>query len=105
MYQFAWKSPVLGGRIRSYHCADLPFVFDNTDRCDQATGGGPKARALAARMSDAWIRFACTGNPNHDGLPEWPAFTAQEGAMMVFDDVCAVQNHPDGEELAILSQA
>jgi para-nitrobenzyl esterase len=65
VYLFAWNTPVLDGRIRSYHCAELPFVFDNTDRCDAATGGGPSARALAAKVSDAWIQFARTGNPNH----------------------------------------
>jgi para-nitrobenzyl esterase len=83
----------------------LPFVFDNTDRCDQATGGGPVARALAAKVSDAWIRFARTGNPNHKGLPEWPAFTAANGATMIFDDTCTVVNHLDREELSVLSES
>jgi para-nitrobenzyl esterase len=105
VYVFAWNSPVLDGRIRSYHCGDLPFVFDNTDRCDQATGGGPEARALAAKVSDAWVRFARTGNPNHPGLPEWPAYTTAAGATMIFDNTCTVQNHPDREELAVLASA
>jgi para-nitrobenzyl esterase len=105
VYVFAWNTPVLDGRIRSYHCAELPFVFDNTDRCDQATGGGPAARALAAKVSDAWIRFARTGSPNHAGLPNWPAFAAANGATMIFDNTCAVVNHQDREELAILSEA
>jgi para-nitrobenzyl esterase len=104
-YIFAWNTPVLDGRIRSYHCAELPFVFDNTDRCDQATGGGPAARALAAKVSEAWIRFARTGNPNHSGLPDWPPFTAGNGATMIFDDSSAVVNHPDREELAVLSDS
>jgi para-nitrobenzyl esterase len=103
-YVFAWNTPVLDGRIRSYHCAELPFVFDNTDRCDQATGGGPAARALAAKVSDAWIRFARTGNPNHSGLANWPAFTAAQGATMIFDSTCAAVNHPDREELSILAE-
>jgi len=103
VYLFAWNTPVLDGRIRSYHCAELPFVFDNTDRCDPATGGGPSARALAARVSEAWIRFARTGSPNHGGLPKWPEFTLQNGATMIFDNSCAVVNHPDSEELKALS--
>ena len=104
VYLFAWNTPVLDGRIRSYHCAELPFVFDNTDRCDQATGGGETARALAAKVSEAWIRFARTGNPNHSGLPEWPAFTAANGATMLFDNTCATVNHPDRDELAVLAE-
>jgi para-nitrobenzyl esterase len=105
VYLFAWNTPVLDGRIRSYHSAELPFVFDNTGRCDQATGGGPGARALAAKVSEAWIRFARTGNPNRSGLTNWPAFTAGNGATMIFDDTCATANHPDREELAILSES
>lgn len=104
VYQFAWNTPVFDGRIRSYHCAELPFVFDNTDRCDQATGGGPAARALAAKVCDAWARFARTGNPSHGGLPDWPAFTEQGGATMIFDNTCTVVAHPDQEELAILAE-
>jgi para-nitrobenzyl esterase len=104
-YVFAWNTPVLDGRIRSYHCAELPFVFDNTDRCDPATGGGPAARALAAKVSAAWIQFARTGNPNHNGLPNWPAFTSANGATMTFDNTCMVVNNPDREELAVLSES
>ncbi len=102
IYLFAWNTPILDGRVRSYHCAELPFVFDNTDRCDAATGGGPTARALAAKVSEAWIRFARTGNPNHSGLPTWPAFTAEKRATMVFDNTCTVEYDADREELRML---
>lgn len=105
MYLFAWNTPVLDGRIRSYHCAELPFVFNNTDRCDPATGGGPAARVLAAKVSEAWIQFARTGSPGHSDLPNWPAFTAGNGATMIFDNTCAVVKDPDREELAVLSQS
>jgi para-nitrobenzyl esterase len=102
VYLFAWNTPVLDGRIRSYHCAELPFVFDNTDRCDAATGGGPAARALAAKVSEAWVRFARTGDPNHGGLPRWPAFTGGNAATMVFDNTCTVEYGADREELQAL---
>jgi carboxylesterase type B len=31
------------------------------------------------------------------GLPKWPAFTAKDGALMVFDNKCEVRMNPDGE--------
>ena len=105
LYWFAWDSPVLGGRLHSYHCSELPFVFDNTDRCDNMTGGGSEARALAERVSAAWVQFARTGNPNHGGLPEWPAFDAARRATMILDNVCEAKNDPDGEELRLLDAA
>lgn len=95
LYLFAWQTPILDGRPRAFHCAELPFVFDNTDRCAAMTGGTPEARALAERVSSAWISFARTGDPNHRGLPAWPTFDAARGAVMVFDNTCEVKNDPD----------
>lgn len=97
-YWFCWKTPVLDGRPRSFHCLELPFVFDNIERCENMTGGGARARALAARMSTAWIQFARTGDPNHPGIPKWPAWDPATGPTMIFDDTCVVQNHPDRAE-------
>src|SRR3984893_15363321 len=96
-FWFTWQTPVLDGRPRAFHCSELPFVFNNTDRAAAMTGGGPEARELGGRMSDAWIAFARKGDPNHAGLPKWPAFTSNEGALMVFDNKCEVRMNPDGE--------
>ena len=67
LYWFTWQTPILDGRPRAFHCAELPFVFNNADRCAAMTGGTAEARELAGRMSDAWIAFARTGNPGHAG--------------------------------------
>ena len=96
-YYFTWKSPALNGELRAPHTVEIPFVFDNTDIPTVMTRV-PGAKALAAQTSSAWIAFARSGNPNHSGLPSWPAYTAGARATMVFDNLCRVVDDPDGAE-------
>jgi para-nitrobenzyl esterase len=98
MYLFAWRSPALGGKMGAPHTVEIPFVFDNTDIPKVMTSGGPEVKALAAKTSEAWIQFARSGNPNHKGLPNWPAYTTGERATMVFDNACKLVNDPGSEE-------
>ena len=103
-YWFCWQTPVLDRRPGAFHCSELSFVFDNTDRCAPMTGGGPGPRALAAKVSDAWINLARHGDPNHSGLPHWPAFTADKCPTMIFDTECVMKDNPDGAERASLRE-
>ena len=60
--------------------------------------GSPAERALAAKVSEAWIQFARNGSPNHKELPNWPAYNTQNRATMVFDNNCEIVNDPRSEE-------
>lgn len=92
---FDWKTPVFEGRPRAFHTSDIPFVFNNTDLCEQATGGGDDARKLGAIMSAAWARFARTGDPNGSGLPLWSAYAQTHRSTMIFDADCRQIDDPD----------
>jgi para-nitrobenzyl esterase len=105
LYWFTWKTPVLARRPRAFHCAELAFCFDNTERCENMTGNGAEARHLAGQVSDAWIHFARTGNPNHSGLPSWPAFRAEKCSTMIFDSPSEMKNNPDTAERKATDQA
>jgi para-nitrobenzyl esterase len=105
LYSFAWRSPVLDGRFRSFHCLDIPFVFYNTDVHASMTGGGADARELSTKVSNAWINFARSGNPNHNGIPKWPAFEPNHGATMIFDKVCEARDAPDSEEMRVMVES
>lgn len=103
MYLFTWQSPVMDGKYKAMHCMELPFVFNNIHRCEEMTGGTREAFALADKMSKAWIAFAKTGNPAHQGLPAWPAYNSVNTATMHFDNKCVVKPQMDKELFALVS--
>ncbi len=68
--------------LKAAHGSEIAFVFSNATASPTAR---PGAKAVEDAMSEAWIAFARTGNPNHAGLPTWPTYDAQNRATMVFD--------------------
>jgi para-nitrobenzyl esterase len=99
---FGWEPPMFNGRMRAFHCLDICFWYANTDLMLTHTGGGARPRKLSTMMSDSLLQFMKTGNPNGGGLPEWPAFTVENGETMVLNDTCEVKNDPDREARKLL---
>ena len=100
-YLFTWESPESGGRMLATHGAEIPFVFSNIE-LSGAAGTSSEAQALEKRMSQAWINFAYTGDPSTEEL-EWPAFDAENGAAMVFDNEPYVGCNHDQQLLELLN--
>jgi len=105
VYRFDWYSPAGGGRLRSMHCMDIPFVFDTIDECQSMVGSGGDRRALADRMSGAWVAFARTGNPNHALLPTWEPFAAASRPTMLLGNDCRMVRDPYREERVAVGEA
>ena len=77
------------------HTMEIPFVMSHLDDCTSMTGPITEAmRKLEAQASGAWVALARTGNPNHDGLPDWPAYSDDTKAVMLFDSPCRVGRTP-----------
>ena len=104
-YIYSWRTPVLDGRPGPFHACEIAFTFDNAEICDHYSGGTPEALVLSKQISTAWVNFARTGNPNHDGLPHWPTYTAERQATLYFDTPCEVRNNPEGEGLRLMAQS
>src|SRR5690349_16416504 len=99
-WYFSWPSPMLED-AGAWHTAELAFCFDNTKRCEQGTGNGPEAQALAKKMATAWANFARTGNPSQPGL-KWDPFEPTRCQTMVFDNNCRMTDDPEGEVRKLL---
>jgi carboxylesterase type B len=54
---------------------------------------------LADKMSSYWVNFAKTGNPNGDGLPEWPVFDSSSPQIIEFGDKVKAIPLPYKEQL------
>jgi para-nitrobenzyl esterase len=98
LYAFTWRSPVRQGKLRSMHGMELPFVFDHPDTISFMTGSGSDRYPLATAMSNAWVAFARSGNPNHAGIPSWTPYEPTAWPTMVFGPQVALLNDPHGEE-------
>ncbi len=57
----------------AFHSDDIEYVFGTLDTRPNWTIR-PEDRKLSDQMMGYWTNFAKTGNPNGDGLPEWPVY-------------------------------
>lgn len=96
-YRLDWETPIGGGVLKSPHGLEIPLVFDTVERSRSITGPGEAPVKLARLMSDAWIAFARTGNPNTTALPDWPRYDTTRRATMVFDAAPKVVDDPEAE--------
>jgi para-nitrobenzyl esterase len=83
----------------AYHSADIEFAFDDLANKDLPWRDSDKQ--LAKLMADYWTNFAKTGNPNGEGLPQWPAFNGSDPhQIMVLDTPAHAQpaEHTDRYE-------
>jgi para-nitrobenzyl esterase len=94
MYYFTWQSPVRKGRLKAYHCVDIPFALNNVDEATSMVGAVQGRYLLADRLSGAFAAFARTGNPGHAGIPDWPAFDLENRATMFVDNDWHVVDNP-----------
>jgi carboxylesterase type B len=83
MYYFTRPSPVRPA-LGAHHAAEIPYVFNTIDRSPKY---GDADRELARFMQTYWVNFARTGDPNGEGLPEWPAYELSSELVLDLGDV------------------
>lgn len=104
-YRLMWRTPVEGGRRVTPHSLDLPFMFDNVAvAADMVGEPTDETAAIAAAMSEAWIAFARTGDPNHAGIPQWDPYDLDRRPVMLFDSGPQAADDPHRDERLAMSR-
>lgn len=103
VYSFNRKIPATGdmGKYGAFHGGEIGYVMDNLKFFNNRPLE-PADQALANLMSDYWINFIKTGNPNGKGLPEWPKYTADGNLVKMFDAKSETQKLADKGALDFL---
>ena len=87
-YYFTQVRDGIGGqRLKAYHGAEIPYVFNTHDAWLTT---GQRVKKLSATMLNYWVNFAKTGNPNTDSLPYWPGFSEHK-IMQLGDKVNTIK--------------
>lgn len=85
---YSYCYPLFGGVVPVHTDGDIPLVFNNVDLIpEQFAGDEETAHKVASEASTALANFCRTGNPNGEGVPEWPAFDTENGTTMFYDRV------------------
>ena len=94
-YLWTWPSPAFGGRYGAVHGIDVGLSLHSVR--GGLTGASSESELMADRIASSWAAFAETGDPNNALLPDWPAYTQDDRATMVFDVKTAVEYDPRAE--------
>lgn len=93
IFLFSYVPAAMKERMRfgPGHGTDISFVFDDL-RVPQGGTAAPEDKEVARIMNSYWVNFAKTGNPNGEGLPDWPLYSPKTNMIL---DV-----QPDGNPVA-----
>ncbi|MDB6062520.1 MAG: putative carboxylesterase, type [Verrucomicrobiaceae bacterium] len=103
MYRFDYTTPALGGILGATHGGEVPFAMNNYTYTPMA-GERPENAAMGKLMSETFVRFAHTGNPNHAQLPEWKPYSLQARDTMVFNVDTHVEANPRAQLRALYAK-
>ncbi|MFX1388353.1 MAG: carboxylesterase/lipase family protein, partial [Promethearchaeota archaeon] len=93
-YLFTWETSVYNGLLGACHALELPFIFNTFEDPGMKAfiGNATDTGNLCETMMDAWLSFAHSGNPNHEGLPEWPTYDKKSRATFLFGKELKISN-------------
>jgi para-nitrobenzyl esterase len=102
-YHFTRKPPFPDGSIYAgwgaSHFAELWYTFSHLGQERWAWTTADKK--LADTMSSYWVNFVKTGDPNGEGLPNWPRYTTANESVLYLNDPTSVDHVPNLQTLKV----
>ncbi|MFH1079638.1 MAG: carboxylesterase/lipase family protein [Pseudomonadota bacterium] len=77
-------------KLKVHHGVELAYVFGNMNKSD---GYDDTDMGLSKKIMDYWVNFAKTGNPNGQGLADWPAYKSKSDLNLEFSDTIRTNKH------------
>lgn len=75
----------------AFHAAEIAYAFDNLHTSDRPQSESDSR--LAEAMSQYWVNFAATGDPNGEGLPKWSPYNTDFEPYMELGDAIQEGRH------------
>lgn len=86
----------------SPHAQDVSYVFQHLNTSNPETTKSDLD--ISEAMATYWTNFAKYGNPNGNGVPEWPAFNDKNPVLMYFNQTPHTGPVPSAESLKVLDE-
>ena len=92
LYRMDWdRQP-----YKACHTAETQFLMGKDSNLP-GLDSSPEHEILAKKMHGAFLQFIKNGRPEAEGLPAWPAYNPETKRMMVFNEICRVEETPEPE--------
>ena len=87
-YQYEFAHAIPGKESEgAAHAGDLPYVFGYYPKAGNISGSFNEIDyKLADLIETYWTNFAKTGNPNSNGIPNWPRFDSSQTFIRFVQD-------------------
>jgi len=102
LYQFTrLPDTAMARKLGVHHGVEIAYVFGNLNKSD---GYDDTDLWLSNKMMDYWVNFARAGNPNGQGLTDWPAYESKSDLNLEFSDTIHTNKHLFKKECDFISR-
>jgi para-nitrobenzyl esterase len=107
LFTHVYKDDPQLARLKASHAFEDPFLWGNFDLFPGLVDGyapTPAELVLSQRMTNYWVNFAKSGDPNGPALPTWPRYDTVNEPLLTLDDKVATTTGYHVTQCALLDR-